>query len=96
MAREAKKRTESAELYEKGGSGERAQTELNERSLIEQYLPKQLSTAELEGIVTQTISELGISNLSGMGQVISAVKQKTSGSADGAVIAKAVKEKLSA
>ncbi len=95
LAREAKKRSESAELYEKGGSKERAEAELKEKSIIERYLPKQISEAELKPIVDQAISEVGAEDMSKMGAVIGLVKQKTAGSADGALIAKIVKESLS-
>lgn len=92
---EAKKRSESAELYVQGGSQERADKELKEKAIIEVYLPKQLSEAELVPIVDKTIAELGVSDISGMGQVIGKIREVTAGSADGALIAKLVKERLS-
>lgn len=95
LSSEAKKRTESAELYVQGGSQERADKELKEKAIIETYLPKQLSEAELVAIVDKTISDLGVSNMSGMGQVIGRIKEVTAGSADGSMIARLVKERLS-
>ncbi|HVC36651.1 MAG TPA: GatB/YqeY domain-containing protein [Candidatus Dormibacteraeota bacterium] len=94
LRKEAKKRQESADLYLKGGAQDRAQSELNEKALIERYLPAPLSEEGLIQIVTQTIAELGVNDPSAMGQVIAAVKQKTAGAADGAVIARLVKEGL--
>ncbi len=95
LSKEAKKRSESAELYLKGGSQEKASAELKEKEIIDKYLPAQLSEAEIGRIVDSVIGELGASDMSAMGKVIAAVKEKTAGSADGSVIAKAVKEKLS-
>src|SRR3954462_11571922 len=48
LAKEAKKRQESADLYKQGGSPERAEAELTEKQVIEQYLPKQLTEDELQ------------------------------------------------
>lgn len=95
LSKEAKKRAESAELYVRGGSQERADAELAEKTIIEKYLPKQLSEEELKPLVDQAINELGVHDVSGMGQVIAAVKKQTAGSADGGLIAKVVKESLS-
>jgi len=93
LAKEAKKRQESADMYIQGNSKERADAELQEKAIIERYLPKQLSEQEIQQIINEVTAELGTS-MQQMGQIIGAVKAKTSGSADGAIIAKLVKEKL--
>lgn len=92
IAREAKKRTESADLYEKAGAIDRAETERSERKVLEVYLPAQLSDNELTAIVEAAIAQLGEG--AHMGQVIGAVKQKVGQQADGGRIATAVKQKL--
>ena len=94
LSSEVKKRNESAELYLKGGAKERAAKELEEKAIIETYLPKQLSEDELIVIVDRTISELQASDMSSMGQVIAKVKELTAGGADGSLIAGLVKERL--
>ena len=94
LAKEAKKRQESADLYVQGGSPERASTELAEKTIIETYLPKQLSEDDLKKLIDEVVADLGATTPQAMGQVIGAVKQKTVGSADGALIARLVKEKL--
>ncbi len=94
LKKEVKSRVESAELYVKGGSQDRADKELSEKSVIEEYLPEQMSDAELEKIVDEAIASTGASGAQAMGQVIGLVKQKTGGVADGARIAQLVKEKL--
>ena len=95
LAREAKKRAESAQLYLKGGAKDRAEAELTEKAIIDAYLPKQLSEDELRAIILETIKQTGVSDMSGMGAVIAEVKKKSAGSADGATIARLVKEVLS-
>jgi uncharacterized protein YqeY len=94
FAKEAKKRQESADLYVKGGDQARADAELHEKTVIEEYLPKQLSDEELAKIVDEVIAGLSASGPQAMGQAIGQVKQKTEGQADGGRIAQMVKERL--
>jgi uncharacterized protein len=94
FAREAKKRQESADLYVQGGSQERADKELAEKAIIETYLPKQLSEAELIQLIDTAISDSGAEGMQAMGKVIGAVKAQVGNSADGSVIARLVKERL--
>ncbi len=96
FAREAKKRQESADLYVRGGSQERADKELAEKLIIEEYLPAQLSEAELTQIVNDVIAEQGAEGLQAMGKVIATIKSKVGNSADGSAIARIVKERLHA
>lgn len=95
FVKEVKKRQESADLYKKGGNSERAQSELAEKSVIESYLPKQLKDDELRTLVEQSIEQLGVSSMQGMGLVIAEVKKRAGNSADGGRIAQFVKERLS-
>src|ERR1044072_2806133 len=95
FAKEVKKRQESAALYRQGGSEDRAAKELAEKVIIEKYLPKQLSDEELLAIIDECVAEVTSVGPNAMGQIIGAVKQRTSGQADGARIATAVKERLS-
>lgn len=94
LSKEAKKRQESADLYRQGGSEEKAQAELEEKAIIEKYLPAQMPEEEVIKVVDLTIKETGASQLSDMGKVISSVKEKTAGKADGALIARIVKERI--
>jgi uncharacterized protein len=94
FAKEAKKRQESADLYKQGGNLERAEAELAEKKIIEQYLPQQLGDDELQAIIEEVISDMGEVTPAQMGQIIGAVKAKTAGSADGAKIASMVKERI--
>lgn len=92
LARESKKRTESAALFKQGGNLASSEKELAEKEIIARYLPKQMDEAELRSVVEQVVSELGVSGPQAMGQVIGAVRAKVGSRADGALIAKVVKE----
>lgn len=94
LAKEAKKRQESADLYKQGGSQDRAAKELAEKAIIEEYLPEQMSEDEIAKLVEAAIAETGAAGPQDMGKVIGVVRGKTGGSADGAVIARLAKEKL--
>jgi uncharacterized protein YqeY len=94
LAKESKKRQESADLYVQGGNQERADAELQEKSVIERYLPRQISEEDLIKLINQAITDMGANSPQQMGQVIGAVKQKAGASADGGTIARLVKEKL--
>jgi uncharacterized protein YqeY len=95
LAKEAKKRQESADLYVRGGNAEKAEAELAEKAIIERYLPEQLGDDEIRAMIDTVITEMGTADMSKMGQVIGAVKAKAGTSADGAVVARLVKERLS-
>ena len=95
LSKEAKKRQESADLYVQGGNQERADAELIEKTVIEKYLPAQLSEEDLKGIIDKVVTETGATGPQGMGQVIGAVKAQVGAQAEGAVIARLVKERLS-
>ena len=95
LAKEAKKRQESADLYEQGGNKEKATAELEEKTVIEKYLPQQLSEDEIKVMIDEVITGIGEVSQQQMGQIIGAVKQKTGPAGDGAVIAKLVRERLS-
>lgn len=94
IARELKKRADSANQYAQAGRQELADTELQEAKILEVYLPAQVSEEEIKQAVTQAIATLGVSGMAGMGQVIGAVKQQFGNSADGSVVARLVKEQL--
>jgi uncharacterized protein len=96
LAKESKKRQESADLYVQGGAQERADRELTEKAIIESYLPAQLSDTELIGLIDQVITEQGAVGQQAMGKVIGAVKTRVGAAADGAKIARIVKERLRA
>lgn len=92
--KEAKKRQESADLYIKGGRQERADKELREKQIIETYLPAGLNETDIAELIDKAINEVGALEQRTMGQVIAKVKELAQGRADGAVIARLVRERL--
>ena len=96
FAKEAKKRQESADLFKQGGNDAKADQELAEKKLIETYLPAQLSEQEIKMIIDDLAGQIGAATTADMGKLIGAVKGHAGPSADGALVAKLVKEKLSA
>lgn len=94
IAREVKKRQESAQLYRDNGREDLAEPEEQELIVLKDFLPEQLSEDEVRALVHEAISNLGAVNMQQMGQVIGAVKAKAGNSADGGVIARIVKETL--
>ncbi|MBI1952291.1 GatB/YqeY domain-containing protein [Candidatus Saccharibacteria bacterium] len=94
LAREAKKRQEAADIYQKAGESERAEAELAEKMIIGQYLPGQLDESAILALVKDEIGKADNPSAQNMGQIIGAVKASAGASADGATIARLVKEAL--
>lgn len=95
---EAKKRVESAEVYEQAGRAELADKEKAELSVIDKYLPAAMDEAALRAIVDEEVATAAAAGQSGpkaMGVIIKAVKERVGDAADGAAIAAAVKSALS-
>lgn len=92
---EAKKRRESAEAYREAGRDEAASKERAEAEIIAEYLPAQLTEAELEQIVSDAVAEAGASGPKDMGAVMKLVQPRTKSRADGATVAAKVKAALS-
>ena len=95
FAKESKKRQESADLYMQGGSQVRADKELAEKKIIEEYLPAQLSELEITTLVQETIDRVKATSTQDMGRVMKEVKALAGNAADGSILARIVKEKLS-
>lgn len=90
-----KQRRDSAEIYKQNDREEMANAELAEASVIEEYLPKQLSKEEIIPIVQKAISDLGVTDVKMMGKVIGFLQKELSGQVDGKLLADTVKEALS-
>ncbi|MCV7385955.1 GatB/YqeY domain-containing protein [Mycolicibacter longobardus] len=99
LAREARKRAESAAIYTQNGRGELAAEEHAEARIIDEYLPAPLSDAELADVVdtalAQVAEDLGERpHMKHMGQVMKAATAIAAGKADGARLSAAVRERL--
>ena len=90
VAREVKKRKEAANLLD----AERAENELKEAEILSKYLPEMASEEEIRAAVKDEISTMGEVSIRQMGTIIGKMKAKFGNSADGAVLARIVKEEL--
>lgn len=89
-----KQRKGSAEIYAQQNRADLADKELLEVGFIEDYLPKQLSQAELETLLQELITQLGASSAKDMGKVMGAASKMFAGRAEGKVISDLVKKLL--
>jgi uncharacterized protein len=91
-----KQRKDSIEIFEQQNRADLAVKEKEEVEVIEQYLPKQLSHDEIKQAITAIITQTGVSNISGLGQVMGIASKQLAGKADGKTISAIVKELLTA
>jgi uncharacterized protein YqeY len=90
-----KQRKEAAEQFVAAGRQELADNELAEAAVMEKYLPKQLSEAEVEEKVKAIIAEVGATSIKDMGKVMGAANKALAGQSDGRTISTIVKKLLS-
>jgi uncharacterized protein len=90
-----KQRRDSVEQYKSGGRPELAEKEEQEISVLQNYLPKQLSADELRAEVQAAITEAGAKSAKDMGAVMKIVSPKLQGRAEGRAISEEVKSQLS-
>jgi uncharacterized protein len=90
-----RQRRESIELYQQGKREDLAQQEREEIAVIERFLPRQMSDAEMAEAVTAVIAELGVGSIKDMGRVMAALKQRHAGQMDFSKASALVKERLS-
>lgn len=86
IAKELKKRKDALPDYEKSGRQELIENLVKEIAVLEEYLPQQLSMAELEEIVKEIIAEVNASSIKDMGKIMAAIMPKVRGRADGKAI----------
>lgn len=96
LRKEAKKRKEAMELYQKSSRQDLADKEKKELEIIEKYLPAGIKPEELSAIIDKAIADTGAKTMADMGKVMGAVNAITQGRADGGTIAALVKTKLGA
>lgn len=89
-----KSRKDSLEIYEKQNRADLAVIEQEEISVIEGFLPKQLSADDLKSIISKIIQETGATGAADMGKVMGAASKQLAGQADGKTISAVVKELL--
>ncbi|MEM6868358.1 MAG: GatB/YqeY domain-containing protein [Cyanobacteria bacterium P01_C01_bin.121] len=91
----AKQRRDSIRQFTDAGRQELADKEEKELTILEEYLPAQMSDAEIEAAVDDAIAKTGASSMRDMGKVMGPVMAKLKGQADGSKVQAMVKAKLS-
>ena len=93
ISRAVKQRKDSIDQFTKGGRMDLVEKEVAELSILESFLPAQMSEAEIEVVVKQKIAEMGPIDKQKSGQFMGALMKDLKGKADGTVV-KAVVERL--
>jgi uncharacterized protein len=96
LMKAVKQRKESADIFSQQGRKDLADKELFQFDIISRYLPKQLSTEEVEAAVKNIIAEVGAKGPQDMGKVMGTATKKLAGQVDGKVISELVKKLLTA
>ena len=91
----AKQLKESIYQYQTGGRDDLAEKEAYELSLLEKYLPEQLSEKIIRETVQNIVESTGVESIQDIGQVMRAAMKEFAGSADGKLVQKIVQEELS-
>lgn len=90
-----KQRVEAIEQYQSAGREDLAQKEATERAVLEAYLPAAPDEAEVERVVAEICRELGASGPRDMGRVMKPVLERLGPAADGKLVSRLVKQRLS-
>ena len=91
LQKAVKSRRESAEQYVEAERPELAEKETSEADFVAEYLPKAMSTDELEALMKEAIAEAGAESMADMGKVMKVVQPKVAGRADGKAISTVVR-----
>lgn len=94
LQKQLKQRQESLAIFTENGREDLATKEQFEIDIINEFMPKQMDDDELAALVNAEVAEQGATSMRDMGSVMGALKSKTAGRADPAVISKLVKEAL--
>jgi uncharacterized protein len=94
LTRELKQRKDSLQEFQKAGRDDLVEDLTKEIAIIAEYMPEQLSEAELKAIVEETVREVGASSKADMGKVMNALMPKVKGRADGKLVNQLVQQQL--
>lgn len=94
VSKEVKKRRESLPDYEKADRQDIVDRINQEIAILEEYMPEQLTEADITKMVMDAIAEISATGPKDMGKIMSALKEKTSGKADGKLVNNIVREEL--
>lgn len=95
LSKMVKQRRESAEIYTQQNRPELAEAELAQATVIEEYMPKQLTPEELDAALREIIARVGATSPKEMGKVMGVASKELAGKAEGRAISTAVKALLS-
>ena len=90
-----KQRKDSIEQFEKAGRNELAEIEIKEVAILKEFMPEQLSDAEVETLIDEAIAATGAEAMKDMGKVMGILKPKLAGKADMGAVSGKIKAKLS-
>jgi uncharacterized protein YqeY len=90
-----KQRKESVELFKAGSRQDLADKEAAEITLLQSYMPSQLSAAELDALINDAVAATGAASIKDMGKVMAIIKTKAQGRADMGAVGAKIKAKLS-
>ena len=94
LSRLVKQRKESADIYLSQNRSDLAKIEIDQSEIIKQFLPEQLSEAEIEAFVIDVIKKTNSSSMKDMGKVMGMATKELSGKADGKTISQIVRKNL--
>ncbi len=94
LQKQLKQRHESLTVFQENGREDLAQKEQFEIDIINEFMPQQMSEAELTTLINEEIAAQGASSMQDMGKVMGALKSKTAGRADPAIMSQLVKKAL--
>ena len=95
ISSEIKKRREAVELYIRGNRPELAEKEKKEITILQKYLPEQLTEEEIKKLVGEAVAKTGAKEIKDMGKVMAELMPKVKGKSDSSLVSRLVKELLS-
>lgn len=95
IQKEAKQHRDSIEQFKSGNRNDLVEKETAELAVLEKYLPEQMGEEEIVKLVDEAIAQTGATTQQDMGKVMGVLMAKTKGKADGSLVSKIVREKLS-
>ena len=90
-----KQRKDSIEQFEKAGRNELAEIEIKETAILKEFMPEQLSDADIDSMIDEAMAATGASEMKDMGKVMGMLKPKLAGKADMGAVSGKIKAKLS-
>jgi hypothetical protein len=94
LGKMVKQRQESARVYEEGGRLDLSERELAEITVIEEFLPRQLTDEEVDAAIAAAIAAVGASSIRDMGKVMGELKARYTGQMDFGAVGAAIKTRL--